>query len=228
MRILQRYITRTVAEVAVTALLLIGSAAVSAQPTSRAYRIGLVAPASPGPTVEAFRQGLRELGYVEGQNVVIDARYAEGRAERLPDLVAETLRLNVDVLVVGSTNGALAAKKATATVPIVFAGLIDPVTTGIVASLARPGGNITGATFGIEAAGVAAKWVELLKEAVPGVQQVAVLWSSANSASATRIAQVRSAARALNLRLEVFDAGNPTKLAEAFWSPTRKRPRRSA
>ena len=104
---------------------------------------------APGPTIEAFRQGLREVGYIEGKNVLIEARFAEGRIERLPELVTEVLRLKVDVLVTGSPDGALAAKRANTTVSIVFAGVSDPVTAGIVPSLARPGANITGVTWGI-------------------------------------------------------------------------------
>jgi len=192
---------------------------VQAQQAARVYRIGLVTPLSAVPeptTVHAFRQGLRELGYVEGKNVIIDARSAEGRPERFPELVAEVIRLKVDVLVVGSTVGALAAKKATTTVPIVFAGIIDPVAPGIVASLARPGGNITGATFGIGGSGFAGKWVELLKDAVPSVSQAAVLWNSANPASAPLVREIQSAARILKVKLDVLDAGDLTKLDRAL------------
>ncbi len=207
-------ITRLVTATAV--LLLAGSVAAQAQQAGRVYRIGFVSPTSSSPTIDAFRQGLRELGYVEGQNVIVEARFAEGRSERLPELVAEVLRLKVDVLVVGSTLGALAAKRATTTLPIVFAGLIDPVATGIVASLARPGGNITGATFGIGGSGFAGKWVELLKEAAPDVSHVAALWNPANPASAPIVSEVQAAARALNVRLDVLEVGNPAKLDRAF------------
>jgi putative ABC transport system substrate-binding protein len=206
-----------VARLAAAAILLVaGSTAALAQPAPKVYRIGFVSPASAGPTLDAFRQALRELGYVEGRNVVIEARFAEGRSERIPELVAEVLRSNVDVLLVGSTVGALAAKKATATVPIVFAGLIDPVVTGIVPSLARPGGNITGATFGIGAAGVAAKWVELVKDAFPDVSHVAALWNPANPAGAPWVREMRAAARSFSMRLDLHEAGNPAQLAAAF------------
>ncbi len=207
----------TIARLAAAAVLLVaGSVTALAQPAPRVYRIGFVSPTSSGPTIDAFRQGLRELGYVEGQNVIVEARFAEGWSERLPELVAEVLRLKVDVLVVGSTLGALAAKRATTTVPIVFAGLIDPVATGIVASLARPGGNITGATFGIGGAGFSGKWVEVLKKAAPDVSHVAALLNPANPASAPLVSEMQTAARALNVRLDVLDAGNPTKLDRAF------------
>jgi putative ABC transport system substrate-binding protein len=134
---------------AAVVLLLAGSIAVGAQPVTRVHRIGFVSPISPGPTIEVFRQGLREVGYIEGKNVLIEARFAEGCIERLPELVTEVLRLKVDVLVTGSPDGALAAERANTTVSIVFAGVSDPVTAGIVPSLARPGANITGVTWGI-------------------------------------------------------------------------------
>jgi len=140
----------------------------------------------------------------------------EGRNERLPELVAEVLRLKVDVLLAGSTPGALAAKRATTTVPIVFAGVTDPVGAGVVASLARPGGNITGVAVGAGGVGFAGKWVELLKEAVPGVSHVAVLSNSANPASAPFVPEIRLAARTLNMKLDVLDAGNAADLDRAF------------
>jgi putative ABC transport system substrate-binding protein len=189
-----------------------------AQEAARVYRIGYVVTSSPKPNtgLDAFRQGLADLGYVEGDNVVIEARFAEGRQERLPHLVAEVLRQKIDVLVAGSTLGALAAKRATTTVPIVFASVFDPVASGIVASLARPGGNITGATVEAGGSGSAGKWVELLKEAVPGVSHVAVLWNSANPASGRSVGEIKAAAVTLNLKLDVLDAGNATKLETAF------------
>lgn len=197
-------------------LLLAGSVAAQPQPAARVYRIGFVATVSPNPATEAFRQGLREAGYVEAKNVIIEARFAAGRQERLPELVAEVLRLKVDVLVCGSTLTVLAAKKATTAVPIVFASVFDPVASGIVASLARPGGNITGATIGVGGSGSAGKWVELLKEAVPGISHVAVLWNSANPASAQSVLDIQAAARALKLKLDVLDTGNATDLDRAF------------
>ncbi len=187
-----------------------------AQQAARVYRIGFVVSSSPSPASDAFRQGLRELGYVEGKNVVVEARFAAGRAERLSELVAEVLRLNVDVLVVTSTTGALAAKKATTTVPIVFAYLFDPVAGGVVASLARPGGNVTGVTGGVGGYGLAGKWVELLKEAVPHISHVALLSNSANSGVAALVREIDTAARTLKVKLDVLDAGNATNLDRAF------------
>jgi putative ABC transport system substrate-binding protein len=201
---------------AAAVLLLAGSVAAQAQQAARVYRIGYVSPTSPSPPFDAFRQALRELGYVEGRNVIIEARYAEGKRERLPELVAELIRLKVDVVVTGSTVSALAAKRATTTVPIVFATVFDPVATGIVASLARPGGNITGMAMGVGGSGFGGKWVELLKDAVPSISHVAVLWNSANPANAPIVREVQAAARTLNVKLDLLDAGNPTNLDRAF------------
>ena len=202
----------------VLALLALAAAPLTAQaqPTARVYRVGFVSPTSPGSTFHAFWDGLRELGYVKGKNVIVEARFAEGRPERLPELVAEALRLRIDVLVVGSAVGALAAKRATKTVPIVFAGVTDPVAPGIVASLARPGGNITGATMGIGGADFGGKWVELLKGAIPDVSHVAVLWNSASPSGAPLLPGIQTAARTLNVKLDLLDAGDPTKLDRAF------------
>jgi putative ABC transport system substrate-binding protein len=188
----------------------------AAQQREKVYRIGFVGSASAGSPLDAFRQALGALGYVEGKNVVVEARFAEGRPERLPELVTHMLRQNVDVLVVGSTPGALAAKKATTTIPIVFASLFDPVGAGIVASLARPGGNITGAAIGVGGSGLGGKWVELLKELVPGIFHIAVLWNPANPASAASVGEIQAAARAMKVRLDVLDAANTTTLDRAF------------
>ena len=200
-------------------LLLAGPAVIQAQPVVKVHRIGIVSPlsASPEPpTVRAFRQGLRELGYVEGKNVILVTRFAEGRTEHLPELFAELIRLKVDVIVTGSAVGTLAAKRATTSVPIVFAGVLDPASAGIVVSLARPGGNITGATFGAGGSAIAGKWVELLKEAVPGVSHVAVLSNSADPQSAQLLREIHAAARTLKVKIEQFDAGNDTTLDKAF------------
>lgn len=149
---------------------------------------------------EAFRQGLREHGWLEGQNIVIVSRLAEGRAERFPSLAAELVRLKVDVIVTSSGEPAiLAAKGATATIPIVMAISADPVETGLVTSLARPGGNITG--LSILAPQVAGKRLELLKEAVPWASKVAVLWNAGYPGKAIEFGETESAARVLRVRL---------------------------
>jgi len=196
--------------------LLAGSVAAHAQPAARVYRIGFVSPVSPESQIEAFRRGLRDLGYVEGKNVIIEARFAEGRRERLPGLFAEVLALKIDVLVTGSGPGTLAAKQATTTVPIVFAGVLDPVVAGVVTSLARPEGNITGVTVWAGGAGFAGKWLELLKDAVPGVSHVALLWNPASPIGTTYVREYQAVARTLNVKLDVHDAGNASDLDRAF------------
>jgi putative ABC transport system substrate-binding protein len=145
--------------------LLVAPLAAVAQRVETVHRIGFVSPTSPGARNVAFLHGLRELGYVEGQNVSIEMRFAEGQPDRLPGLVEELIHLKVDVLVAGATIGARAAKKATTTIPIVFAGSSDPVAGGIVENLARPGGNITGISLAY-GDGFAGKWLGLLKEVV--------------------------------------------------------------
>jgi putative ABC transport system substrate-binding protein len=161
---------------------LLGAAAVAWSPAAGAQqpgkgpRIGMLAPGFPGryPEFDAFYQVLRELGYTEGQNIAIERVYAEWKPDRFPELAAELVRRKVDVIVVASTSPARAAKEATGTIPIVVAGMADPVTDELVASLARPGGNITGNTFlGPELIG---KRFGLLQEAIPGLSRVAALW----------------------------------------------------
>jgi putative tryptophan/tyrosine transport system substrate-binding protein len=207
--------TGTVVCLASAILLLLGSITVQAQQTARQHRIGIVSPISPDSTIEAFRQGLREAGYIEGKNVIVETRFAEGHLDRLPQLVNEMLGLKVDVLVVGSTVGALAAKQVTTTVPIVFAGLTDPVNTGVVASFARPGGNMTGVTFAVGASGFGGKWVQLLHELVPNVSHIAVLSNSGSPLMAQLLGDIRAAAQPLNIKLDVLEAGNAAQLSAA-------------
>jgi putative ABC transport system substrate-binding protein len=190
-----------------------------AQPAAKVPRIGYLHPnltASPHLT-EAFRHGLRDSGYVEGRNVVIEYRDGEGRFERLPALAAELVALPVDVIVASGTLAALAAKHATSSIPIVFPTLGDPVTDGLVTSLARPGGNITGlSNLTPELVG---KDLELLKEAIPGVSQVAILWQPSGFVERTR-KDVRKrtdvAGRALGMRLRFVEAGGPEDFDRAF------------
>lgn len=157
-----------------------------AQTAGKAYRIGYLSSGSAAQSAhsrEAFAQGLRELGWIEGRNIVIEYRFAEGRFERLPELAAELARLGVDVIAASPTPPAMAAKKATETIPIVVMNVGDPVAIGLVASLARPGGNVTGVTyrFGNELIG---KQLELLKQVLPGIRRVAFLTNPANPAHA--------------------------------------------
>ena len=171
-----------------------------AQEPKKVPRIGILIAASASfysARVEALRQRLRELGYVEGKNIVIDYRYAEGKLERLPDLAAELVRLKVDVIVTAPTQAALAAKKASATIPIVFTDIAsDPAGIGLVSSLARPGGNITG--LNVMAPDLDVKRLELLKEAFPKVARVAFLWGS----RANLFTELEAAAKALGLKLQ--------------------------
>jgi putative ABC transport system substrate-binding protein len=186
-----------------------------AQRAERSHRIGFVSPTPRGPRNDAFVRGLRELGYVEGHNVSIEMRFADGRPERLPGLVEELIRLKPDVLVVGATIGARAAKSATTTIPVVFAGSSDPVAAGIVSNLARPEGNITGISLAY-GDGLAGKWLELLKEIVPGAAHVAAVWSSTNSAASRLVDELRVAARTMNVGFEPHDATNPAELDVAL------------
>lgn len=204
-----------IARLAAALVLLAAPFAAEAQQAARVYRIGFVSTASPGAVIEPLRQGLKEAGYVEGRNIVFEARFASGRQELLPALIADVIRQRPDVLVVVSTRTALAAKQATSTIPVVFASVFDPLAAGLVASLARPGGNLTGTAMGV-GGDFGGKWVELLKEAVPGLSHAAVLWNSANESSAQSAGAIQAAARTLNVRLELFDAGTATQLDAAL------------
>jgi putative tryptophan/tyrosine transport system substrate-binding protein len=200
-----------VAQLAAALLVCAASFAVQGQQAQKIYRVGFVTTASPGSGLDLLRQGLKESGYVEGRNVVIDARFAAGRQDRVARLVDEVLAQKPDVIVVVSTRTALAAKNATSTIPVVFASVFDPVAAGLVASLARPGGNVTGSAMGV-GGDFAGKWVELLKEAVPTLSHAAVLWNSANESSAQSAEAIRAAAQSLNVKLELFDAATGTRL----------------
>jgi putative ABC transport system substrate-binding protein len=189
--------------------------AAEAQRAEKIHRIGFVSSTSPGPRNEAFLQGLRDLGYVEGRNVQVELRFAEGRPDRFPELIDELIRLKIDVLLVGATVGARAAKKATTTIPIVFAGSSDPVAGGIVANLARPEGNVTG-TSTAYGDGFAGKWLELLKEAVPGASHFAALWSSSNAAAAMFVKELQAAAQLSKARLDMHHATNSAELDVAL------------
>jgi putative ABC transport system substrate-binding protein len=208
--------SRSLLATAVLVLILAGPTTADAQQASQTYRVAFLGLASERPSVAAFTDGLRELGYVEGKNLSLAIRSADGRPERLPRLASELIALKPDVLVVGSTAPTLAAKRATTSIPIVFVSVIDPVGPGIVASLARPGGNISGVTGWIAGAGFAGKWVELLKEAVPHLSHVVALSNSANPQSPPQVQDVQAAALALKMKLDVVDAGNAAGLDKAL------------
>ena len=197
-------------------LLAIGVIAEAQQP-AKIPRIGFLAAVSLSANsarFEAFRQGLRELGYVEDKNIVIEWRYAEGKLDRLPALAAELVRLKVDVIVSGGSTATRPAKEATNTTPIVMAQDTDPVGSGFVASLARPGGNITGlATLAPELSG---KQLELMKEIVPRLSRVAVLGSSTRSGNAQSVKETELAAEAFGVKLQSLDIQSPKDFESAF------------
>ena len=190
-----------------------------AQQAKKIPRIGILTARSGALETEAFRDGLRELGYIEGQNLVMEYRSADDRLEQLPDLAAELVRLKVDVIVTQSTPATVAAKNATKTIPIIMAGSTDPVATGVVPSLARPGGNITGVTVMNEK--LAGKRLELLKETNPKVSHVAVLWNPANSGAAVVLKQTQTAAKQLSLPLESLEIRSVNDLQGVFEAATR-------
>jgi putative tryptophan/tyrosine transport system substrate-binding protein len=199
-------------------------AAAEAQRAGKVPRIGILWAYSPSvvsPFAEAFRQRLRGLGYLEGQNVAVEERWAEGRFDRLPSLAAELVRLNVDVIVTASTPAAQAAKQATRTVPIVVTLVTDPVEGGIVASLARPGGNVTG--LSLMHPELSAKRLALLKEVIPKVSRVAVFWSSSTPSYPLILHETEDAARSLGVQLQVVEVRGPTGFANAFSAATRER-----
>lgn len=190
-----------------------------AQQASKVWRIGFLYFGSRESALEtgryaAFLQGMRERGYTEGKNFVVEARYADGKAERLPALAAELLQSKVDVIVTTGTPANYAARKATATVPIVMTLAIDPVGEGLAASLARPGGNLTGLSIvGIE---LGQKHVEILKTLVPALSRVAVLWSSNNPGHPARMKAVESAAQTLGVRILAFDGRTADDIEKSF------------
>jgi len=206
-------------------LLVCASSAFSQQPGAKIPRIGFLGVSTQeawAPRVEAFRAGLQDLGYVEGRNIVIEYRFAGGQYDRLPELAAELVRLKVDVIVTHTVPGALAAKQATATnrIPVVMTNVGDAVGTGIVASLARPGGNITGDTFFVTE--LVAKRLEVLKDAIPRAHRVAVLANPDNAGTGPSLQAMEMAAKRLNVALLKFDARSHAALDSAFAAMTKE------
>jgi putative tryptophan/tyrosine transport system substrate-binding protein len=197
-----------------------------AQQPKKVPRLGYVRvvgdPSTPGPNVESFRRGLRDLGYVEGENIGIEFRYAEGNRERIPSLVAELVQLKVDVLVSGDDPTIRVAKQTTKTIPIVMVINQDPVATGLVDSLARPGGNITGISrLTRELSG---KRLELLTEVVPGIARVGILWDSSSEGPKISFKEYQAAARALKIQLQSLEVRGPDPdLDGAFQSAVKGR-----
>jgi len=198
--------------------------AVRAQAPAKVPRIGLLSPftrSDAAPWLQAFRLGLRDLGWVEGKNISIEYRYAEGRSDRLPDLAADFVRLKVDVIVTGSTADALAAQKATRAIPIVMATPGDPVGSGLVESLARPGGNVTGLSqMTVELAG---KRLQLLKEIVPALSHVAVLWNPQSVNATLNWKEIQQPARQLGIQLHSLEVRSPNEFDQALEDAIRAR-----
>jgi putative ABC transport system substrate-binding protein len=204
--------------------LVLAPLAAEAQLTGKVYRIGVLETMSAAlntANLDALRQGLRELGYVEGRDFVIEDRSADGRSERFPGLATELVRLKVDLIVTRGTHAVLAAEKATGSIPIVMATSGDPAGFGVVSSLARPGGNVTGlSTIAVELAG---KRLELLKEAIPRVARIALLANMSSPASASQWPQIEGAARSLGLEPQLLDMRAPEDFARAFDTAIKQR-----
>jgi putative ABC transport system substrate-binding protein len=219
-------ILRAALGAALTLALLAAPLAAGAPPSGTVFRIGILGNV-PLTNPEgarlwgAFIQGLRDLGYVDGQNIRIEHRSSEGKFERIPELAAELVRLKVDVIVAPATQNALAAKQATRTIPIVMTNSLDPVGAGLIASLARPGGNVTGLSgISLETAG---KQLALLKEMVPKVSRVAVLGNPTNQMYPALLGEVKVAARSLRLQLQTLEARGPDDFERAFAAMIRER-----
>jgi putative ABC transport system substrate-binding protein len=207
-----------------SAMLLALCLSAQAQQPSKVPKIGfLVGPSRSffANRIELFQQGLHSLGYTKGKNIVIEYRYADGKADRLPALAAELVGLKVDVIVTGATPSVLAAKKATSTIPIVFVSTSDPVASGLVASLARPGANITG--LAIVAPELSGKRLELLKEAFSNISRVAFLWNSANPAQGLQWKETQAAAQALGLQLQSLEVRSSNDFDDVFEAALRER-----
>src|SRR5262245_12328824 len=216
---------KTIRLVVMLALVILTAPLVAhAQPSTKVYRIGWLSPGSALSSrayIEAFQQSLRDLGYIEGQNMAVEYRYAEGKAERLPELAAELVHLTMDVLVTSGSPATQAAQHATSTIPIVGVAVADPLGTGFAASFARPGGNITGLAF--QNADLSTKRLELLTEAVPGVTRVAVLWDRHFPASPSAVRATEEAARALGIQVQLLEVQGPEDFARVVAAATRER-----
>ena len=221
--VMRQTVTRLIA-----AIFLLAAAPVAAeaqQPGARVYQVGWLQGGSasdyPSQTLDAFRHGLREFGWVEGRNIVLVYRFAESKVDRLPELAAELVRMKVDVILATTPGVVAAAKNASKTIPIVMVYGPDPVATGLVATLARPGGNITGLTS--LSADLSVKQLELLKEMVPGLSRVGVLWNPTNPWHAAGVKRVEIASQALGLRLQVVGVRGPDEFDAAFAAMARER-----
>ena len=201
--------------------------AIASQQTVKTYHIGVLGvmskPSPDGLRIwNAFLSGMRELGYIEGKNMVLERRYSEGQSDRYPALAQELVRLDVDLILVWTTSAALAAKAATSTIPILFTTANDPVGSGLAESLARPGGNVTGITS--LAAELSGKRVELLKEALPRLSRVAVLLNASNRTNAIQLRATEDAARRLGIAVRAYEIRTPDELAARLTEIDGQRP----
>jgi putative ABC transport system substrate-binding protein len=209
--------------IAIAVTLVVCEAIAQAQQPKKAHRIGILSGASEVPQISgAFHQRLHELGYVEGKNVSFERRYADGNIDRLPQFASELVALKVDVIVTGGTPAAVAAKKATTAIPIVMLNVADPVATGLVASLARPGANITGSSS--LAVDLSGKRLELLKEAFPKLNRVAVVWNSEDRGMTLISKQIQAAAPPLGLTIQRLGMRDPNDLDSALVKMSQDRP----
>jgi putative ABC transport system substrate-binding protein len=205
---------------------LIGGAAAAwplgawAQEGGKIYKVGYLSPSTPGRGTAVFSIALEQLGWTEGKNVVIERRYAENRPERLPELAAELVHLNVDVIVAGGTLGPLAAKQATSTIPIVMTAAGDPLGSGLVPSLARPGGNVTGMSL---MPGIGGKRVELLKELLPRLSHVTVLWNASNPHPTIVFKETQAAGQTLGIEVQSFEVRAGDDFDGAFEAARKRR-----
>jgi putative ABC transport system substrate-binding protein len=195
-----------------------------AQQTSKVYSIGYLSAGTGHPFTlrDAFVEALRQLGWIEGKNVVFEYRYAENRLDRLPELAAELVRLKVDVIVTAGTLAPLAAKRATTTIPIVMTAPGDPLGTGLVASLARPGGNVTGTSLMVPDIG--GKRLDLLKKLLPRISRVAILWNAANPYPANVFRETESAARMMGIEVQSLEVRRPEDFDSVFEASRRQPP----
>jgi len=200
--------------------------AAEAQQAGKVYRIGILhSAARESERIKALEEGLRELGYVEGRNLVIEHRFADVKLERLGELATDLVRLKVDVIVTAINPTTLAAKQATTTIPIVMTTGVDPVAAGLVASLARPGGNVTGLTFDVDPEAIAAKRLELLKELAPRASRMAAIWNPTYAPNTPRMKGIEDAARKLGVTLVSVLVREPGDFDGAFATIVRERAR---
>jgi len=221
----RKTMSKKIIGLALGALLFALSVLAQAQQAKKVPQVGILSSisdpsSSPSLSVGAFRKGLRDLGYIEGKNILIEYRNAEGKLDRLPELAAELVRLKVDVIVTGITLAAQATKRLTTTIPIVLLGSGDPVGTGLVASLARPGGNVTGLSGG--GPELNGKRLELLKEAFPKVSRVAVFWNPSSPSNAISWNETQAAARPLAVQLQSLEVRAANDFGLAFGAATRE------